>query len=109
MGENLGQRMTFVKTRDSGGMLRKLLSEDSYSDTTIHGTDTPEDRDKMVKEFKDGLTQVLVATNRGFDQQHVLISRVLLILFPSTQLNFPSQCLSNKFIRLIGCFCRAIW
>lgn len=49
--------------------------------TTIQGTLTLEHRDKIDKEFKDGLTQVLISTDllaRGFDQSKVCI---LLIFF----------------------------
>ncbi|KAF3441763.1 hypothetical protein FNV43_RR15678 [Rhamnella rubrinervis] len=74
LGENLGQRIIFVRTRNSASMLHKQLVDDGYSVTTIQGAITPEDRDKIVKEFKDGLTQVLISTDllaRGFDQQHI--------------------------------------
>ena len=74
LGENLGQRIIFVRTRNSASMLHKQLVDDGYSVTTIQGANTPEERDKIVKEFKDGLTQVLISTDllaRGFDQQQV--------------------------------------
>lgn len=77
LGENLGQRIIFVRTRNSASMLHKQLVDDGYSVTTIQGAITPEDRDKIVKEFRDGLTQVLISTDllaRGFDQQQVLTS-----------------------------------
>ena len=41
----------------------------------MHGALEHEERDKIVKEFRDGLTQVLISTDvlaRGFDQQQVL-------------------------------------
>ncbi|KAI3793072.1 hypothetical protein L1987_35685 [Smallanthus sonchifolius] len=52
-------------------MLHEALVKYGYGVTTIQGALTPEDRDKIVKEFRDGLTQVLIATDvlaRGFDQ-----------------------------------------
>ncbi|XP_015898601.3 DEAD-box ATP-dependent RNA helicase 38 [Ziziphus jujuba] len=74
LGENLGQRIIFVRTRNSASMLHKQLVDDGYSVTTIQGANTPEERDKIVREFRDGLTQVLISTDllaRGFDQQQV--------------------------------------
>lgn len=75
LGENIGQRIIFVRTRNSANMLYKQLTEDGYAVTAIQGANTPEQRDQIVKEFKDGLTQVLISTDllaRGFDQQQVL-------------------------------------
>uniref|UniRef100_A0A803PNJ8 RNA helicase n=1 Tax=Cannabis sativa TaxID=3483 RepID=A0A803PNJ8_CANSA len=74
LGENIGQRIIFVRTRNSASMLHKQLVDDGYAVTTIQGANTPEVRDKIIKEFKDGLTQVLITTDllaRGFDQQQV--------------------------------------
>ncbi|OAY42787.1 DEAD-box ATP-dependent RNA helicase 38 [Manihot esculenta] len=74
LGENLGQTIIFVNTKRSASMLHKALVDLGYEVTTIHGALTHEDRDKIVKEFKDGLTQVLISTDvlaRGFDQQQV--------------------------------------
>uniref|UniRef100_A0A2P2JR85 RNA helicase n=2 Tax=Rhizophora mucronata TaxID=61149 RepID=A0A2P2JR85_RHIMU len=74
LGENLGQTIIFVKSKRSASMLHKALVDLGYDVTTIHGALTHEDRDKIVKEFKDGLTQVLISTDllaRGFDQRQV--------------------------------------
>ncbi|TXG58388.1 hypothetical protein EZV62_016217 [Acer yangbiense] len=74
LGENLGQTIIFVRTRNSASMLHKSLVDLGYEVTTIQGALKQEDRDKIVKEFKDGLTQVLISTDllaRGFDQQQV--------------------------------------
>ncbi|KAL5742855.1 hypothetical protein ACOSP7_029587 [Xanthoceras sorbifolium] len=74
LGENLGQTIIFVRTRNSASTLHKSLVDLGYEVTTIQGALKQEDRDKIVKEFKDGLTQVLISTDllaRGFDQQQV--------------------------------------
>lgn len=74
LGENIGQIIIFVNTKRSASMLHTSLVELGYEVTTIHGALNLEDRDKIVKEFKDGLTQVLISTDvlaRGFDQQQV--------------------------------------
>uniref|UniRef100_A0A5B7BGM0 RNA helicase n=1 Tax=Davidia involucrata TaxID=16924 RepID=A0A5B7BGM0_DAVIN len=74
LGQKLGQTIIFVRTRNSAGMLHKELVAYGYEVTTIQGALKQEDRDKIVKEFKDGLTQVLISTDllaRGFDQAQV--------------------------------------
>ncbi|MBA0547659.1 hypothetical protein Golob_018807 [Gossypium lobatum] len=73
-GERIGQTIIFVRTRNSAIMLHRSLVDLGYDVTTIQGALKQEDRDKIVKEFKDGLTQVLISTDllaRGFDQQQV--------------------------------------
>ncbi|KAF7804377.1 DEAD-box ATP-dependent RNA helicase 38-like [Senna tora] len=55
-------------------MLHKSLVDLGYEVTSIQGALEHEERDKIVKEFRDGLTQVLISTDvlaRGFDQQQV--------------------------------------
>lgn len=75
LGEKLGQRIIFVRTKNSARMLYQQLTDDGYAVTAIQGALNTEDRDKIIKEFKEGLTQVLISTDvlaRGFDQQQVL-------------------------------------
>lgn len=74
LGENLGQRIIFVRTKHSASMLHKQLTDDGYVVSTIHGATTPDIRDQIINEFRSGLTQVLISTDllaRGFDQQQV--------------------------------------
>ncbi|KAL2335463.1 hypothetical protein Fmac_016676 [Flemingia macrophylla] len=74
IGENVGQTIIFVRTRNSAKMLHGALVELGYEVTSIQGSLDNEQRDKIVKEFRDGLTQVLISTDvlaRGFDQQHI--------------------------------------
>ncbi|KAI7996085.1 DEAD-box ATP-dependent RNA helicase 38 [Camellia lanceoleosa] len=74
LGQKVGQTIIFVRTRNSASMLHQTLRNDGYEVTTIQGALKQEDRDKIVKEFKDGLTQVLISTDllaRGFDQSQV--------------------------------------
>ncbi|KAH9620575.1 hypothetical protein KSS87_015802 [Heliosperma pusillum] len=74
LGQKLGQTIIFVSTRASAGSLHKALVDLGYEVTTIQGALNNEDRDKIVKEFKDGLTKVLISTDvlaRGFDQSEV--------------------------------------
>ncbi|XP_042051950.1 DEAD-box ATP-dependent RNA helicase 38-like [Salvia splendens] len=74
LGEKVGQTIVFVKSRNAASMLHQALVKLGYGVTTIQGALNIEDRDKIIKEFKDGLTQVLIATDvlaRGFDQSQV--------------------------------------
>ncbi|RZC44426.1 hypothetical protein C5167_037368 [Papaver somniferum] len=74
LGEKLGQSIIFVHTRKSADALHKALADYGWQCTSIHGAIEKDHRDKIVKEFKDGLTQVLISTDllaRGFDQSQV--------------------------------------
>ncbi|CAM8968339.1 unnamed protein product [Rhodiola kirilowii] len=74
LGEKVGQTIIFVRTRRSAGLLHNELSTFGYEVTTIQGALDQADRDKIIKEFKDGLTRVLISTDllaRGFDQSQV--------------------------------------
>ncbi|XP_059646782.1 DEAD-box ATP-dependent RNA helicase 38 [Cornus florida] len=74
LGNKVGQRIIFVRTRNSASMLHQALVEYGYEVTTIQGALKQDDRDKIIKEFKKGLTQVLISTDllaRGFDQAEV--------------------------------------
>ncbi|KAI3724126.1 hypothetical protein L2E82_35893 [Cichorium intybus] len=74
IAEKVGQTIIFVRTRRSAEILHEALVKYGYEVTTIQGSLTLEHRDKIVKEFKDGLTQVLISTDlltRGFDQSKV--------------------------------------
>ncbi|KAK1400815.1 DEAD-box ATP-dependent RNA helicase 38 [Heracleum sosnowskyi] len=74
MAQKVGQIIIFVRTRNSASMLHRSLVEYGYQVTTIQGAFKQEDRDTIVKEFKEGLTQVLISTDllaRGFDQPQV--------------------------------------
>ncbi|XP_042433549.1 DEAD-box ATP-dependent RNA helicase 38-like [Zingiber officinale] len=73
-GQKVGQTIIFVRTRHSASMLHRSLSQEGYECTSVQGALSQEDRDKIIKEFKDGLTKVLITTDllaRGFDQRQV--------------------------------------
>ncbi|KAJ3673570.1 hypothetical protein LUZ60_005562 [Juncus effusus] len=73
-GQKVGQTIIFVRTRNSTKMLRDALTKEGYECTAIQGALTQEDRDKIIQEFKNGLTKVLITTDllaRGFDQAQV--------------------------------------
>lgn len=74
--QNLGQTIIFVRTRNSATMLHQSLLKEGYECTSIQGALKQDDRDVIIKEFKDGLTKVLITTDllaRGFDQAQVSI------------------------------------
>nr|GEV75623.1 DEAD-box ATP-dependent RNA helicase 38 [Tanacetum cinerariifolium] len=74
LAQKLGQTIIFVRTRQSAGYLHKALVNEGYPVTTIQGALNQEDRDTIIKEFKAGLTTVLISTDllaRGFDQSQV--------------------------------------
>lgn len=74
LGEKVGQTIIFVRTRNSAAALHQSLVNFGYEVTSIQGALKQEDRDKIIKEFKEGLTQVLISTDllaRGFDQSQV--------------------------------------
>ncbi|KAL6521164.1 DEAD-box ATP-dependent RNA helicase 38 [Orobanche gracilis] len=74
LGEKVGQTIVFVRSRDSASALHRSLVDLGYEVTTIQGALKQEHRDRIIKEFKDGLTQVLISTDllaRGFDQSQV--------------------------------------
>lgn len=74
LGQKWGQTIIFVRTRRSADMLYKALEDYGYDCTSIHGAVQQELRDKLVKEFREGLTKVLISTDllaRGFDQAQV--------------------------------------
>lgn len=82
LGQKLGQSIIFVRSKNSASYLHRALVDMGYEVTTIQGALTHDDRDKIVKEFKDGLTKVLISTDllaRGFDQSQV--SNLLYIFF----------------------------
>lgn len=74
LGDKVGQTIVFVGSRRAAGDLHQSLTSLGWEVTTIQGALKQEDRDKIIKEFKEGLTQVLISTDllaRGFDQRQV--------------------------------------
>lgn len=84
LADKVVKAIIFVHTRRSAGMLHKALVDYGFGVTTIHGGFTQKDRDTIIKEFKDGLTKVLISTdllNRGFDDSKVCIIDFLFLGF----------------------------
>ncbi|GMH22003.1 hypothetical protein Nepgr_023846 [Nepenthes gracilis] len=70
LGEKVGQTIIFVRTRESASMLHKALMDFGFEVTTIQGARTTEERDKIVKEFKDGLTHINLVVNYELPVKH---------------------------------------
>lgn len=68
---NLGQTIIFVRTRSTASELTRRMRNDSHTVSVLYGGDMPpEERDKVIDEFRHGTTKVLVTTNvlsRGVD------------------------------------------
>uniref|UniRef100_A0A0D6QVS5 RNA helicase n=1 Tax=Araucaria cunninghamii TaxID=56994 RepID=A0A0D6QVS5_ARACU len=76
LAEKLGQSIIFVRTRENASMLHSKLELEGYKCTSIQGGLKLEDRDRVIKEFRSGLTKILIATDvlaRGFDQAQVTL------------------------------------
>ncbi|EPS73010.1 hypothetical protein M569_01744, partial [Genlisea aurea] len=74
LGEKVGQTIIFARSKFNVKTLHKSLVDLGYEVTTIQGAMTNEIRDKIIDEFRSGLTQVLISTDllaRGFDQKQV--------------------------------------
>ncbi|KAL3138207.1 hypothetical protein ABBQ38_005428 [Trebouxia sp. C0009 RCD-2024] len=72
--EKLGQTIIFVTTRQNAHTLHRVLEADGFPCTSISGELELDKRDLVIKEFRSGVTKVLIATDvlaRGFDVQQV--------------------------------------
>ncbi|XRB17519.1 DEAD-box ATP-dependent RNA helicase 38 [Pseudoscourfieldia marina] len=76
LAERLGQCIIFVRTRPAARHLHNELANEGHKCTSIHGDQSFQERDQVVKEFRDGTTKILIATNvmaRGFDVSTVTL------------------------------------
>lgn len=79
--EKLGQTIIFVRTRDTARSLHEVMAADGHKCTSIRGGGGESGmdktaRDNVVKEFRDGTTKILIATDvlsRGFDVTQVTL------------------------------------
>eukprot|EP01023_Acetabularia_acetabulum_P035037 TRINITY_DN32_c0_g1_i2.p2 TRINITY_DN32_c0_g1~~TRINITY_DN32_c0_g1_i2.p2 ORF type:complete len:472 (+),score=95.34 TRINITY_DN32_c0_g1_i2:111-1526(+) len=76
LSDRIGQAIIFVRTREMASKLHTALEDVGHKVTSIQGGMEHEDRDRVVKEFKNGITKLLVATDvlaRGFDVSQVTL------------------------------------
>ena len=72
--EKAGQMIVFVRTKVDARKLHAAFEADGFLVTSIHGDLVPEQRDRVINEFRKGATKLLIATDilsRGFDQANV--------------------------------------
>jgi ATP-dependent RNA helicase DDX19/DBP5 len=74
-GQKVGQVIIFVRTKISTKNVHNALTREDYVCSSIQGSLDQSEREKIIQEFKDGYTKVLISTDvlaRGFDQAQVL-------------------------------------
>jgi ATP-dependent RNA helicase DDX19/DBP5 len=74
--DKIGQTIIFVRTREGARRLHASMNASGYKCTVIEGQMEHADRDRVVKEFRDGLTKILIATDvlsRGLDVSTVTL------------------------------------
>jgi ATP-dependent RNA helicase DDX19/DBP5 len=74
----VSQSIIFCKRRDSADEIAKRMSQQGHSVVSLHGKMLPEERDKVMDDFRRGEYKVLITTNviaRGID-----ISQVSLVI-----------------------------
>jgi len=74
--EKLGQTIIFVRTRETARALHKAMEKEGHKCTSIEGGMDKEARDRVVREFRDGTTKILISTDvlsRGFDVTQVTL------------------------------------
>lgn len=74
LAEKLCQTIVFVRTRQSCKELYQTLKADGWSVTALDGSMEGDQRDAVVKEFREGKTKIMVSTDvlsRGFDVSQI--------------------------------------
>lgn len=74
--EKLGQTIIFVRERQTARALHAAMEQDGHKCTSIEGGMEKEARDRVVREFRDGTTKILISTDvlsRGFDVTQVTL------------------------------------
>ncbi|CAL8468415.1 g7955 [Coccomyxa elongata] len=74
--EKLGQTIIFVRTREVARSLHAAMESEGHRCTSIRGDMDNELRDKVVNEFRNGTTKILISTDvlsRGFDVTQVTL------------------------------------
>eukprot|EP00271_Cylindrocystis_brebissonii_P010554 TRINITY_DN26761_c0_g1_i1.p1 TRINITY_DN26761_c0_g1~~TRINITY_DN26761_c0_g1_i1.p1 ORF type:complete len:554 (-),score=85.84 TRINITY_DN26761_c0_g1_i1:263-1924(-) len=102
LADKLGQSIIFVRTREGARELHRKLEQEGHRCTSIQGAMTHEDRDRVIREFRDGTTKILIATDilaRGFDQAQVTL--VVNYDIPVRQ-NNPSEPEYENYLHRIG-------
>ncbi|KAI5180236.1 ATP-dependent RNA helicase DDX19/DBP5 [Nematocida sp. AWRm80] len=70
----VGQSIIFVESKHKTEKVLKILAEDGFDADVMHGDTSVDERDRILKKFKDGEIKALVTTNllsRGIDVPQV--------------------------------------
>lgn len=70
------QSVVFVEQKADAIRLSRLMQEGGFDVSTLHGDLSPEERDLVMKQFRDGQTKLLITTNvlaRGVDVPAVAV------------------------------------
>jgi len=71
-----GQSIIFLERRDTATNLAKRMVEEGHTVSLLHGDLKANERDKIIDDFRAGVTKVLITTNvlaRGIDIQQVML------------------------------------
>jgi superfamily II DNA/RNA helicase len=99
--DKLGQTIIFVRTKDAARQLHATMEAAGYKCTSIQGDMLPEQRDRVVQEFRAGTTKVLISTDvlsRGFDVSQASAARL-----------GQGVCLWGAGGWVGGCACVGVW
>ncbi|KAF5115121.1 hypothetical protein DV454_002477 [Geotrichum candidum] len=72
----IGSSIIFVKEKSTANFLYKKMSTEGHKVSVLHGDLVPEDRDRLIDDFKHGRSKVLITTNvlsRGIDISSVTV------------------------------------
>lgn len=98
----LGQSIIFVRTRADAASLTKRLRNEGHAVSLLYGGDmTPEERDRVIDEFRSGTTRVLITTNvlsRGVDV--LAVSAVINYDLPTDRFGYSAD--PETYLHRIG-------
>ncbi|XP_002987850.2 DEAD-box ATP-dependent RNA helicase 38 [Selaginella moellendorffii] len=102
IAEKLGQSIIFAKSQRSVTELHEKLEADGHKCSSIQGGYSPDLRDKIIDEFRQGITRILISTDvlsRGFDVAQVTL--VVNFDLPVTR-DYPKQPDYETYLHRIG-------
>jgi ATP-dependent RNA helicase DDX19/DBP5 len=66
----IGQSIIFVRTRRTADMLQDKMTQEGHQVSSLHGNFETQERDRVIDDFREGRSKVLITTNvlaRGID------------------------------------------
>lgn len=96
----IGSSIIFVRTKATADKLYKLMKEEGHTVSVLHGGLENQDRDRLIDDFREGRSKVLITTNvlaRGIDIASV--SMVVNYDLPVDQDNKPDP---STYLHRIG-------